>query len=162
MVPAHSVKRAALRVAIALGTAFVSMVPSSAFARDIVKDVIFSTLPPAVTELQKNGQKRISELIDRIAEIPDEEIPEFPIATNEYQVGMGFKLLESDSFCEQARADFMTNGPEIIAAQMTNGFMVAVAEGTKLTDIDPMAEETVPTQEMILAHRIISKMYGCM
>lgn len=143
--------------------AVLTLIPiSTASAADVVKDMIFSTLPPATTEFDKLGQQRLSELIDRIAQIPDEEIPEFPVATSEYKIRMGTQYLESQNFCEQAQIQFMQVGAQIAAAQLTNLFMVTVGEGTTATGINPMTEEIVPTQEMILAHRLITKTYGCM
>jgi hypothetical protein len=139
-----------------------AMMPTFAAATDIAKDVIMSTLPTAQTELDQMGRKRLSELLDRIAQIPDEEIPEFPVATDEYKIRMGTQLMETANFCELAQIDFATRGQPVIAAQMTNAFMVTVAEGTKLTGVDPLTEEIVPTQEMIYAHRYIAKMFGCL
>jgi hypothetical protein len=139
-----------------------SIAPSWAAASDVVKDVVLSVLPKPVTPEEENGRKQLATLIDRIAAIPDDEIGEFPMVTNEQSLNMGKRTLDSPNFCERVQVELLTKDMRTIAAEATNGFLVAVAEGAQATGIDPNSEEIVPTQEMIFLHRFITKYYECL
>lgn len=123
-----------------------------------------STMNKSNDNRDPEGRQRFLDLMDRIASIPDEEIPEFPIATNQYAVAMIQRSLDAEGFCDQARFQFATLGVAKVSAVWTNTFISALLEAGQKSPQPPSAtaKDFDPTQELILTHRTIKKMFECM